>query len=309
MPSTTALLAHFLVLAAVQGQTVYRHGDGDLFIRDGIVNLQGLTGTVFQVINYMPVCGTLSSSLTRQSDLSDKCTAAMSTFNTTSATAAIYDLSGVASSELPGSGTQLCICGAFGTPTAKAGDPKSNGLLCVWVDEKGYEEEWWSGATDTRVASSFQLSAQGKALPLCSAVDLVSLSAESLATRTAETSSPTSKATSTAGSGKAGSGTTQSSPTSTDPTSSGTASSSSSEKSSQALSNQAIIGVAIAVAVVCISVTAAFIYYRRSRRPSPASILQDNKSSQNLYGQRPNSFDGRSSAWVGVAEWNANVRS
>jgi hypothetical protein len=132
----------------------------------------------------------------------------MSSFNTTSVTAGIYDLSGVASDQLPGGGTQLCICGSFGTSTAKAGDPKSNGLLCVWVDEKGSEEEWWSGATDTRVASSFQLSAQGKALPPCNSVDLASMSAESLATRTAAVSSATSKATSTAGSGKTGSGTT-----------------------------------------------------------------------------------------------------
>jgi hypothetical protein len=70
MLSSAALLVLSLVSTVVQGQTIYRHGDGDLFIRDGIVNLQGLTGTVFQVINYMPVCGTLSSSLTRQSDLS-----------------------------------------------------------------------------------------------------------------------------------------------------------------------------------------------------------------------------------------------
>jgi hypothetical protein len=262
----------------------------------------------------------------------------MSTFNTTSATAAIYDLSGVVSSELPGGGTQLCICGAFGTPAAKAGDPKSNGLLCVWVDERGFEEEWWSGATDTRVASSFQLSAQGKALPLCNAVDLAALSAESLATRTAESSSPTSKATSTAGSGKASSSTTRSSPTSTgmlryfleflliqvftyvsptksdsihrtDPSSSDTASGSSSGNSSQGLSYQAIIGVAVAAVVVFISLVGAFTYYRRGRRPSPAPAPHGSQSSQPLYGQRPNSSDGRSSAWVGVVEWNANVRN
>jgi hypothetical protein len=63
-------LALALVSTVVQSQTIYRQGDGDLFIRDGIVNLVGFTGTVFQVINYMPVCGTLSSSLTRQIDLS-----------------------------------------------------------------------------------------------------------------------------------------------------------------------------------------------------------------------------------------------
>jgi hypothetical protein len=48
----------------------YRQGAGDRFIRDGIVDLEGLTGTIFQVIDYMPVCGTLSASLTQQSDLS-----------------------------------------------------------------------------------------------------------------------------------------------------------------------------------------------------------------------------------------------
>jgi hypothetical protein len=228
-------LALALVSTLAKGQTIYRQGNGDLFIRDGIVNLVGFTGTVFQAINYMPVCGTLSSSLTRQIDLSgqypfshshhprsssnsrlsDKCTAAMTTFNTTSPTSGIYDLSGVASSQLPGGGTQLCICGSFGTSTAKAGDPKSNGLLCVWVDEKGFEEEWWSGYTDTRVASSFQLSAQGKALPPCNSVDLASLSAASLATRTADVSSATPKATTTAASGKSGGSNTPSSSTST----------------------------------------------------------------------------------------------
>jgi hypothetical protein len=69
------LLDHaFLVLCAfvvtAQALPTYRQGDGEMLIRDGIVNLVGFTGTVFQVINYLPVCGTLSSSLTEQSDLS-----------------------------------------------------------------------------------------------------------------------------------------------------------------------------------------------------------------------------------------------
>jgi len=193
MVSDYLLLLLCVVPVIVRGLPTYRHGDGDLFIRDGIVNLVGLTGTVFQVIDYLPVCGTLSGSLTRQTDLSDKCTAAMSSFNTSTVMAGIYDLSGVASTRSPGSGTQLCICGSFGTAKARTGDPKSNGLLCVWVDEKGFEEEWWSGPTETRVASSFQLSAQGKALPRCDSVDLASMSAASLATRTAAVSSATSR--------------------------------------------------------------------------------------------------------------------
>lgn len=139
----------------------------------------------------------------------------MSTFNTTSVTAGIYDLSGVPSSDLPGGGTQLCICAAFGTSSAKPGDPNSNGLLCFWVDEKGSEENWWSGQTDTRVASSFQMSAQGKALPPCNSVDLASLSAASLATRTSAVSSATPKATSTASSGLPGSSASSSEPSST----------------------------------------------------------------------------------------------
>jgi hypothetical protein len=131
----------------------------------------------------------------------------MSTFNTTTATSGIYDLSGVASTQLPGGGTQLCVCGSFGTSNAQSGDPKTNGLLCLWVDENGKEEEWWSGSTDTRVASSFQQSAQGKSLPHCNEVDLVSMSSESVATRTADSgSSATSRTTATSGasSGKGG---------------------------------------------------------------------------------------------------------
>ncbi|PVH70049.1 hypothetical protein DL98DRAFT_578046 [Cadophora sp. DSE1049] len=178
------LLALSLVPTTVEGQAVYRHGDGVAFIRDGIMNLVGYSGTVFQVLNYMPVCGTLSSSLTRHSDLSDKCTSAMSSFNTSSVTAGIYDISGVPSTDLPGSGNQLCVCGAFGTSTTTSGVSGANGLLCVWVDGKGFGENWWSLSTETRVASSFQLSAQGKSLPSCKDVDLSSMKAESLATRT-----------------------------------------------------------------------------------------------------------------------------
>jgi hypothetical protein len=64
------LLALCTLVAVSRGQTVYRHGDGEMLIRDGIVNLKGFPGTVFQVINYLPVCGTLASSATKQSDLS-----------------------------------------------------------------------------------------------------------------------------------------------------------------------------------------------------------------------------------------------
>jgi len=60
----------YLSLPSIHGQEVYRQSNGVLLIRDGIVNLVGFTGTVFQVINYTPVCGTLSSSLSQQSDLS-----------------------------------------------------------------------------------------------------------------------------------------------------------------------------------------------------------------------------------------------
>jgi hypothetical protein len=213
-----------------------------MLIRDGIVNLKGFPGTVFQVINYLPVCGTLSSSATKQSDLSgkgpcftlhciirvdwsfslfaDKCTAAISTFNTSSATAAIYDLSGVESGDLPGGGAQLCVCGALGTSDTQSGDPKTNGLLCVWVDEKGFEEEWWSGWTDTRVASSFQQSSQGKSLPHCNDVDLASMSKESVATRSASVGSATSGAnpttsTSPSKGGSANTGTSAPNPTGT----------------------------------------------------------------------------------------------
>lgn len=118
----------------------------------------------------------------------------MSTFNTSSATAAIYDLSGVESSDLPGGGAQLCVCGALGTSNAQSGDPKTNGLLCVWVDEKGFEEEWWSLSTEKRVASSFQQSSQGKSLPRCNEVDLASISKESVATRSVDASSTASRA-------------------------------------------------------------------------------------------------------------------
>jgi hypothetical protein len=135
----------------------------------------------------------------------------MSTFNTSDATAGIYDITGIFSSEKPGDGSQLCICGSFGTASAKAGDPRSNGLLCVWVDEKGFEEIWWSGSTDNRVASSFQMSAQGKSLPRCDKVDLVSMSQASVATRSVQAASSVATpatATSTADSKGVGSTTT-----------------------------------------------------------------------------------------------------
>jgi hypothetical protein len=64
------LLALCTLLAVSRGQAVYRHGDGEMLIREGIVNLERFPGTVFQVINYLPVCGALSTSATKQSDLS-----------------------------------------------------------------------------------------------------------------------------------------------------------------------------------------------------------------------------------------------
>lgn len=64
------LLALCTLVALSRGQAVYRYGNGEMLIRDGIINLEGFPGTVFQVINYLPVCGTLSTSVTKQSDLS-----------------------------------------------------------------------------------------------------------------------------------------------------------------------------------------------------------------------------------------------
>jgi hypothetical protein len=49
----------------------YKQADGPPALRDGIEpELEGLTGTAFQVLNYQPVCGTLATSMKTTIDLS-----------------------------------------------------------------------------------------------------------------------------------------------------------------------------------------------------------------------------------------------
>lgn len=167
------------------GTNAYRWGDGKHVVQDGTVNLVGFEGSIFYVVNYLPVCGSFSAPRARiaQIDLSEKCTFAMSSYNETDKTAGIYDRLGIELEDPPetviAGGEEVCICGSF----SQGQDTKAD--MCYWVDGSGFLETWWSLHTEHRTASSYQPSSQNKALPACKDVDLDKLVEESKATRDA----------------------------------------------------------------------------------------------------------------------------
>jgi hypothetical protein len=131
---------------------------GDPIVRDGIGSLQGYSGTVYQAVRFVPVCGTLDPSLTTPWDMTQDCVPAMSIYNRSLDLLSFYDQTGVRLSQAPGSGTAGCMCFSLG----KAGG--SGGNFCVWISGFAQPEIVYSQPEmGYYVAGSYQPG--GKALP------------------------------------------------------------------------------------------------------------------------------------------------
>src|SRR5271167_1124543 len=81
--------------------------------RNGIGGLVGYGSTVYQAIDYEPVCGTLDNAMTQSFDVSGLCGPAMSSYNVSSDRYAFYDQTGVRLSVAPVS-VAGCICFSLG---------------------------------------------------------------------------------------------------------------------------------------------------------------------------------------------------
>jgi hypothetical protein len=103
---------------------------GDPIVRDGVGSIVRYTGTVYQAVNYVSVCGTLGPSQTAPNEVTSVCDPAMSQFNTTSSTYAYYDITGILLNVQPATGTGGCMRFSLAMISRFGG-----GFLCIvrWV--------------------------------------------------------------------------------------------------------------------------------------------------------------------------------
>jgi hypothetical protein len=152
---------------------------GDQIVKDGIGTILGYTGTVYQAVNYIPVCGTLGppqslgASETAPNEITSVCDPAMSQFNKTSSTYAFYDITGTLLNVQPALGTAGCMCFSLATISGSAGD------FCVSLDGYGQPQIYYL-FPGYIVAGDFQPG--GKSLPQCKDVNIPAISSSIYAT-------------------------------------------------------------------------------------------------------------------------------
>jgi hypothetical protein len=152
---------------------------GDPIVKDGIGTILGYTGTVYQAVNYIPVCGTLGPpqslgpSETAPNEITSVCDPAMSQFNKTSSTYAFYDITGILLNVQPALGTAGCMCFSLATISGSAGD------FCVSLDGYGQPQIYYQ-FPGYIVAGDFQPG--GKSLPQCKDVNIPAISSSVYAT-------------------------------------------------------------------------------------------------------------------------------
>src|SRR5205814_1648232 len=95
---------------------------GDAIPRDGIATLPGYAATVYQAVNFYPVCGTLDPFFTFPYDMWQYCVPVMSVYNSTSELSAFYDQTGIRMSVSPASGVPGCMCFSLSMSSGKSGD-------------------------------------------------------------------------------------------------------------------------------------------------------------------------------------------
>lgn len=146
---------------------------GDPLVKDGIGSLVGYAGTVYQAVNYVPVCGTLGPSQTAPNEVSSVCDPAMSQFNTTSSTYAYYDITGILLNVQPATGTAGCMCFSLAMISGSAGD------FCVSLDGYGQPQIGYQ-PVNYIVLGDFQPGR--KSLPQCKDVNIAAISSSVYAT-------------------------------------------------------------------------------------------------------------------------------
>ena len=99
---------------------------------------KGYIGTVFQLVSYIPVCGTLNPSETQPITISELCAPVMSVYNKTSDLYAFYDTTGIVLTSPPGTGQTGCLCFALSALNGFQGD------FCVWIDGYVRPDIWWA---------------------------------------------------------------------------------------------------------------------------------------------------------------------
>jgi hypothetical protein len=155
------LTAFYLLFHAVKG-----YPDTPLPL-NGIVSLVGYApDTIFQTLDYIPVCGTLGPSLTSATGITTYCDPAMSVFNKTANLVAMFDQTGVLLPLTPASGQSGCLCFCLSMLSGRQGN------LCLWLEAGAVPQVWWGG--NYLDASTYQPGT--KSLPQCADVNLPALS-------------------------------------------------------------------------------------------------------------------------------------
>jgi hypothetical protein len=148
-----------------------------LMLKEGAVNgLEGYSGLAYQAIRYEPLCGNLGtdSRYNNPINMADYCRPAIDSLaNNTKDSLALYDTTGSRlKNARVGAGTRLCLFFAL----AQTGDG-IKGALCIFVDEYGRGDGWWSLHLDGIAAGNYRPNVD-KALPFCKDVEFSELRKE-----------------------------------------------------------------------------------------------------------------------------------
>lgn len=158
---------------------------GDPITKDGVATIVGYPGTVYQAVDYIPVCGTLGAVQTTPIEVTAVCDPAMSVFNTTSTTYAFYDDSGVLLSVRPVTGTPGCMCFSLAMLSGSQGD------ICISIDGYGQPQvDYVDQLLSYILAGNFQPG--GKSLPQCKDVNISAISSSVYAQQPTSNNAPAS---------------------------------------------------------------------------------------------------------------------
>jgi len=184
---------------------------GDPITKDGIATIIGYSGTTYQAVRYIPVCGTLGPTSTAPISVTSQCDPAMSVFNTTSAIFSFFDITGVLLSINPVTGTAGCMCFSLAMLSGTQGD------FCIYIDGYGQTEVYYQ-SLEYIVQGDFQPG--GKSLPQCKDVNISSISSSIYATATGTNPTPTTDSNGSPVTGSPSSPSTTNTSTSTNPSTS-----------------------------------------------------------------------------------------
>ena len=149
-----------------------------------VAEITGYPGLSYEAARYEPLCGQFGtgSIYDAQWDFcgfncdAETCSSAMDEYSNNTDTLAIYDINGIRLKDVRvGGGLDTCMCFSLARTDGFMSD------FCFWINGAGQADSLNYGNTGASIVSSYRPNSQ-KALPICSSVDINSLSEQWSAT-------------------------------------------------------------------------------------------------------------------------------